>query len=87
MSRVPLPRPDPIGEAAGFAFRVRKGGEVEVSHHGRQAALLRGRAASAFVAQVTACGEGEAQQLMARITGNHKRGNERLAGRHPRSAP
>ena len=73
-----------LGEASGFAYLVRKSGDVEISHHGRQATLLRGRAASMFVAQVSTCAEDEKQQLMARVTGNYKRGNERLARLHPR---
>ena len=75
-----------LGEATGFAFRVRKDGDVEISHHGRQATVLRGKDASAFVARVTACAQPEAQQLMARVTGNYWRGNERLASRHPRNS-
>lgn len=73
------------GEAAGFAYRVRKSGEVEISHHGRRATVLRGKAASMFTVQVSRCAEAEAQQLMARVTGNYKRGNEGVASRHPRS--
>lgn len=69
---------------AGFAYRVRKDGDVEVTHHGRPAATLRGKAASAFVAAVARGDDAAAQQLMARVTGNYKRGNERLAGRHAR---
>jgi hypothetical protein len=30
-------------------------------------------------------GEGDGQELMARLTGNYKRGNERLARQHPRN--
>ena len=69
---------------SGFAYRVRKDGDVEVSHHGRPAAVLRGKAAARFVAEVARGGEDAAQQLMARVTGNYKRGNERLASGHPR---
>ena len=77
--------PAELGEASGFAYRVRKSGDVEISHHGRQATVLRGKAASGFVVQISRCAEGEAQQLMARLTGNYKRGNERLAGSHARN--
>ena len=38
-----------------------------------------------FRAEVGAQGSAEAQQLMARVTGNYRRGNERLAGQHPRN--
>lgn len=77
--------PAPKQLPSGFAYRVRKDGEVEVSHHGRSAAVLRGKVAAAFVAEVARGGEDAAQQLMARVTGNYKRGNERLASRHARN--
>lgn len=71
-------------EAAGFAYRLRKNGDVEVTHHGRQAAVLRGRSAVDFVAGMARASAQDAQQVMARVTGNYKRGNERVASLHPR---
>ena len=71
--------------AAGFGHRRRKNGEVEVSHHGRTVTVLRGQTASEFLAQVSRGGEQAAQELMARVTGNYKRGNERTASEHPRA--
>ena len=71
--------------ANGFTFRHRKGGTVEVLHHGRLAATLRDFAAQEFLAEVASCSPQDAQQLMARLTGNYKRGNERVAGKHPRN--
>ena len=35
-------RPAEAGAASGFAYRVRKGGDVEIGHHGRQTTVLRG---------------------------------------------
>ncbi len=72
-------------DPAGFRHRRRTGGDVEVLHHGRVAATLRGDAAARFLAEVESCDGHQAQQLMARLTGNYKRGNERLAGQHPRN--
>lgn len=69
----------------GFTYRQRKNGDVEVLHHGRVAATLRGRDASDFLAEATDPTSSDAQQLMARLTGNYKRGNERLAASHPRN--
>ena len=66
------------GRPDGFACSIRKSGEVVVRHHGKQAALLKGRAAAAFVAKLSAASEDQAQHLMARVTGNYKRGNERV---------
>jgi hypothetical protein len=58
----------------GFAYTVRKSGEVVITHHGRQAATLRGATARTFLSRVSV---GDEQALMARMTGNYKRGNER----------
>ena len=69
----------------GFAYRSRKSGEVQVLHRGTLASTLRGSDAQEFLAEVSSCSPAEAQQLMARITGNYKRGNERLAAEHPRN--
>lgn len=66
----------------GFAYRQRKDGSVAVTHHGVEAAVLRGAAAANFLAKVE---RGDPQALMARETGNYRRGNERVAVRHPRN--
>jgi hypothetical protein len=70
-----------MGDAAGFEFWER-GDDVVVTHHGRKAATLRGDAAARFLEDVK---RGDPQQVMARTTGNYKRGNERLARNHPRN--
>lgn len=67
---------------AGFAYTVRGSGEVVVSHEGKQAAVLRGRAAVKFLRDVE---DDDPQSAMARVTGNYKRGNERQASLHPRN--
>ena len=68
----------------GFTYRIRKSGEIEILHQGRVAATLRGMAAADFLAEVK--GDFAAgQQVMARVTGNYKRGNERVARNHPRN--
>jgi hypothetical protein len=69
----------------GFRWRRNKRGDVEIYHRGKLAATLRGGKADRFVAHVEAGSEPEAQQHMARVTGNYKRGSERTAGSHPRN--
>lgn len=66
----------------GFVYRVRGNGEVRITHHGRPAGTLRGAAAARFLVDVE---DDDPQQLMARLTGNYKHGNERLARDHPRN--
>ncbi len=75
----------PSAHDLGFTYRVRKNGDVEILHRGRLASTLRGAEAQGFQQEAGDEGSAEAQQLMARITGNYKRGNERLAGEHHRN--
>lgn len=63
-----------MGRPSGFSFSQRKNGDVVIMHHGRTATVLRGRKAESFLARVEDSG---GQELMARVTGNYKRGNER----------
>ncbi|MCA0175697.1 MAG: hypothetical protein LCH73_05320 [Proteobacteria bacterium] len=69
----------------GFTHRARSDGAVEVLHRGRLASTLRGVAAADLLAELEGCTFAQAQQSMARLTGNYKRGNERLAAQHPRN--
>ena len=69
-----------------FTWNTRKTGEVQVFHRGKLATTLRGAKASDFLDLAESGDEAAAQQEAARLTGNYKRGNERLAKRHPRNA-
>lgn len=69
----------------GFSYQVKKDGSVVVQHHGRLAATLRGHAAIDFIDEAEGGDDAAMQQLMARVTGNYKHGNERLASTHPRN--
>lgn len=70
-----------MGEASGFVFEV-VGASVVITHGGRRATTLRGDRARQFLEQVE---DSDGQELMARVTGNYKRGNERQARHHPRN--
>ena len=70
-----------MGRPEGFTYE-RLGDDVVVLHHGKRAAVLRGPRAQAFLEDVEA---GDGQELMARLTGNYRRGNERQARDHPRN--
>lgn len=74
-----------MGVPQGFEHTVRGSGEVVVRHHGAVATVLRGGRAAKFLAELDGCDASEAQALMARITGNYRRGNERRAAQHPRN--
>jgi len=66
----------------GFEWSQRKNGDIEVSHRGRLATTLRGRLAAEFLDAIETDDE---QELLARLTGNYRRGNEREARNHPRN--
>jgi hypothetical protein len=66
---------DPLSDRP-FAW-TRRGDDVLITHRGRRATVLRHAAAARFLAEVNRLDEAAAQQLMARLTGNFKRGNER----------
>jgi hypothetical protein len=69
----------------GFTHRRRKDGSIEVLHHGRLAATLRGAQAARFSSSVQVLTAEQLQQSMARLTGNYKRGNEASSKLHPRN--
>jgi len=71
-----------MADPSGFTWMQRKNGDVVIEHHGRRAAVLRGRKADDFLADVDS---GDEQELMARLTGNYKHGNERASRNHPRN--
>jgi hypothetical protein len=69
-------------EDLGFTYQARKQGEVLIYHHGRLATTLRGEAAMEFLDECEGGDLAATQQLMARVTGNYKHGNERTAMNH-----
>ncbi|MGR3762699.1 hypothetical protein [Rossellomorea sp. NS-SX7] len=62
-----------------FQYRITKNGMVFIEYEGRQVKVLKGKDADRFLEKVqTAESEKALQLIMAKITGNFKRGNERL---------
>ena len=75
-----VPQSDPLaGEP--FSFVTRADGSIVIRYHEAPVALLRGRAAERFASRMGSADGPAAQQLMARVTGNFKRGNERSQSR------
>jgi hypothetical protein len=66
-----------------FSFATRADGTIVIRYHDAPVTLLRGRSAERFTARVAGADAAAAQQLMARATGNFKRGNERAGKRSP----
>jgi len=62
-----------------FDYQVSKDERVLIYWHGKLVTQLAGKKAQKFLRQVEAGDEETAQLIMARFTGNFKRGNERDA--------
>ena len=60
-----------------FTYRLSKDGKVAIYWHGKQVTVLKGRQAQKFMVGIAALDGREAQLVMAKATGNFKRGNER----------
>ena len=60
-----------------FTYRVSKDKKVFISWYGKQVMILRGKESDKFLAKIASADELEAQLIMAKITGNFKRGNEK----------
>ena len=75
-----MEKPDPLA-GRPFSYATRADGSILISYRAAPVTILRGRAAERFAARLDDTDDGAAQQLMARATGNFKRGNERNAGR------
>ena len=60
-----------------FTYRATKDGKAFIYWNGKQVMTLKGKDASRFLARVENLNERDAQLVMAKLTGNFKRGNER----------
>lgn len=60
-----------------FSWARRADASVVVSYDGSPVTTLRGAVAARFLDRIDGADQAAAQQLMARVTGNFKRGNER----------
>ena len=74
--RARVPDTDPLAHEP-FSYVTRADGTIVIRYHGAPVTLLRGRAADRFSTRMDGADAAAAQQLMARATGNFKRGNER----------
>ena len=70
-----------MGRPSGFEFS-RHAEDIVITHQGKRTVTLRGDAAVRFLNDVA---QGDPQQVMARVTGDYRRGNERVARDHPRN--
>ena len=81
-----MPKQDRLEEEQ-FAFRISKNGNVNIYWHGKQIQTLSGNKAAGLAADLdSASSDREIQMILAKSTGNFKRGNEKL-GRHGSKKP
>ncbi len=74
-----------VPDDLGFTYEVRRNGDLEIARHGVAVVSVRGRPAAELAARLERATPEQVQQLLARATGNYKRGNERSASAHPRN--
>lgn len=67
---------DPLAHEP-FAYTVTKDGRVRIAFEGQVVTVVAGRDAERLSAKLAATDGPGIQQLLARATGNFKRGNER----------
>ena len=61
-----------------FSYKITKDKKVFISYEGKQVTTLSGKKAGDFIAKIQNAKDKEAQLIMAKVTGNFKRGNEKL---------
>jgi hypothetical protein len=60
-----------------FTYRISKDDKVFICWHGKQVMILKGKEAQRFISKTEILSNKVLQLLMAKVTGNFKRGNER----------
>ncbi|MER2128277.1 hypothetical protein [Solibacillus sp.] len=70
---------DRLGEEP-FAYQIMKNGTVTIHYRGKQIKVIKDKEAERLIARIKAVENNllEVQLLLAKITGNFKRGNEKL---------
>jgi len=61
-----------------FTYRITKDKKVFISYEGKQVTTLSGKKAEDFIKKIENADGKEAQLILAKVTGNFKRGNEKL---------
>ena len=69
----------------GFTFIKNKKQEIIINRYGNKIAILRNKKALEFIEDIKFLNFEDQQQLIARLTGNYKRGNEKQAKKHFRN--
>lgn len=67
---------DPLHDQP-FSYRAQKDGTVRIAYHGKVVTTLAEKEAARFLARADGAAPEAMQLLMAKATGNFKRGNEK----------
>ncbi|MFZ5969590.1 MAG: hypothetical protein ACOYVK_20720 [Bacillota bacterium] len=62
-----------------FSYSVSKDNKVFIYWYGKQVTILKGKESNKFLSRIKSANIKEAQLIMAKVTGNFKRGNEKLS--------
>lgn len=68
-----------------FSYRKNKDNSIQIYRENKPVTILRKQKALSFLEEIEGLPEDEQQLLLARVTGNYKRGNEREAKNHSRN--
>ncbi|SEM54086.1 hypothetical protein SAMN04487786_2064 [Paenisporosarcina quisquiliarum] len=61
-----------------FSYKISKDNTVFIEFHGKRVKILKGKEGEKFLKRIEVAGnDKEVQLILAKITGNFKRGNER----------
>ncbi len=60
-----------------FSYKLSKDNKVFIFWQGKQVMILRGKDSEKFLSRIDGAEHKDAQLIMAKVTGNFKRGNER----------
>lgn len=65
-------------EEEPFSYKISKDNKVFIFWEGKQVKILKGKESEKFISKIANADEFELQLIMAKITGNFKRGNEKM---------
>lgn len=68
---------DELTDNQAFTYKIRKGNKVFIYYYGKRIMILTQQRALQLIEDLEYADAEEEQYLLARITGNFKRGNER----------
>lgn len=62
-----------------FSYRVSKDNKIFIYWYDKEVMILRGKDSEKFLSKISLADTLEAQLIMAKVTGNFKRGNEKIS--------